>query len=123
LAADWRRRVDRWRSSGLTITEFCQRERVSPASFFQWRKRLNRPVSAADRLPTRAGTGARLRRDASEATVRFVELPRAAWPVTASMQIALPGGTVITLSNQASTEALTAIIRAALLGSQERDTC
>jgi hypothetical protein len=36
----WRLRLRRFKTSGLTVTEFCDFEEVSVASFYQWRKRL-----------------------------------------------------------------------------------
>ena len=39
-SAQWQERLARWRQSGLSISEFCRREGVSPPSFYQWRKRL-----------------------------------------------------------------------------------
>ena len=39
-AAMWRERIERQKASGLPISRFCERERISPASFFAWRKRL-----------------------------------------------------------------------------------
>lgn len=39
--ATWRQRMQRWQKSGLSIARFCRRERVSEASFYYWRKRLN----------------------------------------------------------------------------------
>lgn len=36
----WRSRLQRFKSSGLTVTRFCEIERVSMPSFYQWRKRL-----------------------------------------------------------------------------------
>jgi len=36
----WRSRLRRFQSSGLSVTRFCQVERVSMPSFYQWRKRL-----------------------------------------------------------------------------------
>lgn len=36
----WRSRLRRFQSSGLSVTRFCQDERVSVPSFYQWRKRL-----------------------------------------------------------------------------------
>ena len=36
----WRSRLGRFQSSGLSVTRFCQVERVSMPSFYQWRKRL-----------------------------------------------------------------------------------
>ena len=36
----WRSRLQRFQSSGMTVVQFCRRERVSAPSFYQWRKRL-----------------------------------------------------------------------------------
>ena len=36
----WRSRLQRFRSSGMTVVQFCQREQISAPSFYQWRKRL-----------------------------------------------------------------------------------
>jgi len=36
----WRERLRRYERSGLTVAEFCDREDVSTASFYQWRRRL-----------------------------------------------------------------------------------
>jgi hypothetical protein len=38
--AEWRKRLQRHRRSGLTVARFCEREGVSTASFYSWRKRL-----------------------------------------------------------------------------------
>ena len=40
VAEVWRERLRRQRRSGLSISEFCREEAVSPASFYRWRKRL-----------------------------------------------------------------------------------
>lgn len=39
-AAYWRRLVERQAKSGLSIVRFCEREDVSTASFYNWRRRL-----------------------------------------------------------------------------------
>ncbi|MBM4128274.1 MAG: hypothetical protein FJ247_13220 [Nitrospira sp.] len=54
VAAKWRERLGRWRRSQGSVSEFRRRERVSPQSFFQWRKRL-----AAEEWPVREPAGAR----------------------------------------------------------------
>ena len=36
----WRSRLRRFKTSGLTVAEFCEVEEISVASFYQWRKRL-----------------------------------------------------------------------------------
>ncbi len=37
---DWRRRLAKFDSSGLTVVEFCRCEQVSQASFYYWSKRI-----------------------------------------------------------------------------------
>jgi hypothetical protein len=36
----WQQRLERFRNSGLTVPAFCDREGISPASFYAWRRRL-----------------------------------------------------------------------------------
>lgn len=36
----WTRRFQRFSQAGITVAQFCQRERVSVANFYQWRKKL-----------------------------------------------------------------------------------
>jgi putative transposase len=59
-AGQWRELLSRFASSGLGVTEFCRRESVSTASFYQWRCRLG----AADRVVARK----------AEAPAAFVDL-------------------------------------------------
>ena len=40
---DWRGRLAKFDSSGLTVAEFCRRENVSEARFYYWSKRIRRP--------------------------------------------------------------------------------
>ena len=39
-AAAWRRRLQRFTTTRTTVSKFCDRERVSVASFHYWRRRL-----------------------------------------------------------------------------------
>lgn len=39
---EWRKRLSRYSSAGVTVAEFCREEGVSAASFYQWRRRLGR---------------------------------------------------------------------------------
>ncbi len=60
----WRRWIDRWRASGLSVRAFCARHRLSSASFYHWRRVLQRrateeptfvPVQVvADAMPVQA---------------------------------------------------------------------
>jgi hypothetical protein len=50
----WQQRLQRIQRSGLTVTAFCAREGVSTASFYTWRRRLQRepdpPVTDKPRI-------------------------------------------------------------------------
>jgi transposase len=108
LVAKWRERISRWRRSGLSITDFCQREEISQPSFFAWRKRL-----AGQRAVTSRRRSQRGDRDAP--TPRLVQLPAPGWATTAGVQIALPSGAVVTLPQHASTELVATAIRVAMV--------
>lgn len=65
--AYWRQVIHKQPSSGLTVTRFCEREGISTASFFAWRKRLASrsapmflPVSVVE--PVRPGPAIELER-------------------------------------------------------------
>ncbi len=47
LWAEWRERLGRFDSCGLTVVEFCRSEKVSQAAFYVWRKKLG-PDATAD---------------------------------------------------------------------------
>ncbi len=52
----WRALLERFASSGQTVTTFCQREAVSVASFYRWRSLLGSgldagPVPVVSALP------------------------------------------------------------------------
>ena len=75
----WRQRLRRFEQSDLSIEQFCIREGVSTASFYQWRRRLatnDRPATASPSPSANAKPPA------------FVELR---WPA-APLELHLPGG-------------------------------
>ena len=60
----WRRRISQWRASGLSVRAFCARYGLATASFYHWRRVLERrgaeapafvPVQVvADAVPAQA---------------------------------------------------------------------
>ena len=44
----WQKRLGRFTRSKLTVAEFCRREEVSEAAFYQWRRRLAETPAAED---------------------------------------------------------------------------
>ena len=61
----WRERVGRQAASGLSVRQFCAQERISPASFYAWRRRLKNGADAVGRPPV-AGRGRSEPRKAGE---------------------------------------------------------
>ena len=104
VAALWAERLARQQRGTLSIAEFCRRERISPPSFYAWRKRLEH-----DEQPVFVP----------------VELSRTVGPLAVGVQIELPGGAVVTLPASASLELVTSAIRASMnsLGTAEDRSC
>ena len=76
----WQQRLDRFRDSGLTTSAFCDREGISPASFYAWRRRLQRgPTPPAD-------------------APRLVPVRLVTPPAGAAVELLLPSGVVLRLS-------------------------
>jgi len=38
----WQMAIETWRSSGLSIRQFCKQEGLSEPSFYSWRKKLTK---------------------------------------------------------------------------------
>lgn len=115
-AAAWQQRIGRWRQSGLSIAEFCRRERLTQPSFFAWRKRLKDEDAARQRIQPPSRTHA-------SGNSPFIELTPPAWNPPGSVQIALPGGAVVTLPPNASPELVVLAIRAAVPAPAEDQPC
>lgn len=50
----WRRVLQQWRGSGLSVREFCRQQQVSEARFYAWRRTLQRRAAeAAPFIPVR----------------------------------------------------------------------
>ena len=55
----WSERLRRYAKSGLTVTAFCERERVSVPSFYYWRRKLPTMAGASAGSPGRRPGAAR----------------------------------------------------------------
>jgi len=53
---EWSTRLDRYRRSGTTLTQFCRDEQVSVPSFYYWRDRLASLHVQSDTVATGGGT-------------------------------------------------------------------
>lgn len=85
----WQGCVSRWRSSGLSVREFCRREALSEPSFYSWRRELARREQ--NQAVPRRRSRPRLRALQKPAT--FVPVQIIAPPSTNSaVEIILPDG-------------------------------
>ena len=123
MHAAWRRRWERFEGSSVTVAEFCRREGVSSATFYQWRKRLARGATAAEEATTR-GSAAATRREAGQpgGPAAFVELTLTP---AAIVELELPNGVRVRVPADREA-ALGAAIRAAgelarSIGTQTRE--
>jgi transposase len=73
----WRKRLARWKASGLKVGAFCEREGVTPTAFAHWRKEI----------------AARDARRAAAAEPLFV--PVRVVPAPTPLEVGLPGGRVV----------------------------
>jgi len=85
---EWERTFERFYSSGMTTTAFCQREKIAKATFEKWKKRIGRQSMTVGAAPT------------------FVEWPSAGGAAATSttmpsslssgeLEFSLPGGVVL----------------------------
>lgn len=87
----WADRIDRFEQAGQTVAQFCAAEGVSPASFYQWRRKLRSEAPARQPLARFLPVELQNCPQAQPATVMSVELPggvRVRFEVTAGNQAA-----------------------------------
>ena len=85
----WQVRFRRFSSSGLSVERFCAQERVSVASFYYWRKKIE------PRSETRAERRQRQVLDEAVSARAGVFQPVTVVPAMSGVWIHLPGGTQI----------------------------
>jgi hypothetical protein len=88
----WAKRLERFRRSQLTVTQFCEAEGISVPAFYQWRQRLG---SASRQRPAR-------REQRSSAVEGLAPAFKPLWLAAAGQPTAatirLPGGIVVELA-------------------------
>jgi hypothetical protein len=107
----WRERFGRFSRTGLAVSQFCARERVSVASFYHWRKKLG-PKGQARRGRGRRGV------------FQQVELVQAAsrmGAMASAVRIELPCGTRIEVGTE-DLDAVRTVICEVVRADRGRDT-
>ena len=91
----WAERLERFRRSGLTVTQFCDAEGVSTPSFYVWKRTLAADTHAVAPPPT-------------VVPIRLTPSPP---PPTAVIELALPGGAVVRFPVDIRADLLVAVLR------------
>ena len=97
--AFWRQALTRFGKTGLSVRKFCQRERVTEASFYFWR----RTIAERDRQQPRPAF--------VPLVVRQDQAP-VAEPLAENIIVELRGGRILRLPTSVSADHLTTILRA-----------
>jgi len=105
LREAWRKRIEQQPQSGLTVAEFCQREGVSPATFYGWKRKLaTKRLLQTKNSPPRQKRGTRTdgqgESSATPSDVPFVQLPLSAPAASPWIEVVLAEGTVVRLPQQ-----------------------
>jgi hypothetical protein len=58
----WRRLIQLWRNSGLTVRAFCARHHLTQPSFYAWRRELRQRDAATAFVPVQVETNDQLAR-------------------------------------------------------------
>lgn len=104
----WRERMERQAVSGVSIRQFCDRERIPQATFYAWRRRLQerkaahaRPVARRRTMPGR--DMAESRRAATFIPLRLLDTPTG-W------EVLHPQGYRVRVSGEVSATTLQCIV-------------
>jgi hypothetical protein len=84
----WRELVAQWRASGLSAREFCSLRQVTEASFYSWRRELQRRDGQRDGTPAFVPV-----RIVPAATISAATISAAA------VEVRCPSGHVVTVTN------------------------
>lgn len=114
IQRQWRDRLERHRSSGLTVARFCRHEGVSTAAFYNWKRRLRTAADGRQQDGQQQDADGRLRRNALFLPVEVV--------VGGAIEIELPSQALVRLPATIDASRLAEAIRAAagLAGEEAR---
>ena len=114
---EWRQRLKRQRESGLSISEFCRQENLSPHTLHGWRRKLRAATGGTSRMqPVRQARGVLVKRQkaagssVSPRAAGFLQLPLAPAPQSPWIELSLADGTLVRVPQQNIAAAL-AVLR------------
>jgi transposase-like protein len=108
----WRRTIADQAQSDLTVQAYCRRQSLNPATFSFWRQELARrdARSTPTRVRERPTSSTELARSPAFLSVRVVQDASAPIAVSPTIEIVLPSGPIIRITNGFSTQALETVL-------------
>ena len=97
----WKMVMDTFESSGLSVRQFCQKEGLTEASFYSWRKRFSNKNKSADQSEPKE-------KSSDDDFIR-VSLPDSN---TCSLELVLTSGNILRISSHADNKTLTNVLSA-----------
>ena len=94
--AEWSRRVEACRSSGLTVVQWCQENGIAVSTYFSWQRKVFQALTEVQKV--------------TFAEVPVLEYSQPSWHVVASLEIS---GVQIQVYEGADTNTLQALLQAA----------
>jgi Transposase len=101
LWAAWRERIAQQVSSGGTVAEYCRREEIPPATYYQWKRRLQSNADGRE-SPALARSASLSRARAANghgqvpvSTGRFVQVPLSPPQMAEPVECLFVDGTVV----------------------------
>jgi transposase len=113
--AEWAKRVERWRESGLSAKEYAAETGVkaSTLSYWSWRlKASDEPEGGRSKAPEPVAARRKESRAADGATARFVELSATASAPTPALELVLSSGIRVRVTSGFDEATLTRMVRA-----------
>jgi hypothetical protein len=94
--AEWSRRVEACRSSGLTVVQWCQEHGIAVSTYFSWQRKVFQALKEVQKI--------------TFAEVPVMEYSQPSWHVAASVEVS---GVQIQVYEGADTNTLQALLQAA----------
>ncbi len=94
MSAEWQARLEAQALSGLTISGWCKREKVSKSCFYAWRQRLSKEVNAEKAVP------------------QLIAMPLSLGELALPLELSTPSGYVIRLNQGSHVNMLPAVLKA-----------
>lgn len=120
---EWRERVARWATSGLSVRAFCRQYGLIETSFYFWKRELRARDEAALAAPVIASTTSPARKRPLTKTSPLVFVPVTVISgSTLSVEVRCPSGHVVLLSS-CDVASLTSLLAAMTRPERETRSC